>query len=212
MLLEVTGMNKAPLEILTPTVQEIEAAHRAFEESEPRDLFYRAATELVGLALQEETSLSLTEALAVLLQTWNRAFYRFTPFDSRHLADLEHVVTTNQQELASLRERCIEGFSDEDATARERLFGDFEKVLGPVGASKALHLLAPRFFPLWDRAIAKAYGLALRERGKNTDRYHRFMEITKRQYEALVGKHSTRQNLLKLLDEYNYSHYTKHWT
>jgi hypothetical protein len=205
-------MRKAPLEIPTPTVQEIEAAHRAFEQSEPRDLFYRAATELMGLAVQGETSLSITEALAVLLQTWNRAFYRFTPFDSRHFADLERVVTTNQQDFASLRERSIEGFLDEDATTIERLFGDFEKVLGPVGAAKALHLLAPQFFPLWDRAIAKAYGLALRERGKNADRYHRCMVIAKRQYEALAGTHSTGQNLLKLLDEYNYSHYTKHWT
>ena len=28
-------MSKTPLEIPTPTIQEIEAAHRAFEESEP---------------------------------------------------------------------------------------------------------------------------------------------------------------------------------
>jgi hypothetical protein len=32
-------MSNTPLEIPTPTIQEIEAAHRAFEESEPRDLF-----------------------------------------------------------------------------------------------------------------------------------------------------------------------------
>ena len=205
-------MSKTPPEIPTPTIQEIEAAHRGFEESEPRDLFYRAATELMGLALRGETSLSVTEALAVLLQTWNRAFYRFTPFDSQHFADLERVVTTNQRVLAALRERSIERFSSEDAATVERLFGDFEKVLGPVGAAKALHLLAPRFFPLWDRAIAKAYTLALRKRGKNAERYRQFMVITKRQYEALAREHSTGQNLLKLLDEYNYTHYTKHWT
>ena len=147
----------------------------------------------------------------MLLQTWNRAFYRFTPFDSRHFSALDYVVTTNQQDLASLRERSIESFSDEDAVKVERLFGEFEEVLGPVGAVKALHLLAPRFFPLWDRAIAKAYGLALRERGKNADRYRQYMRITKRQYEALSGEHSIGQNLLKVLDEYNYCRYTKHW-
>lgn len=32
------------------------------------------------------------------------------------------------------------------------LFRDFEQ-LGPVGAAKALHLLAPNVFPLWDRAV-----------------------------------------------------------
>jgi hypothetical protein len=205
-------MSNTPLELPTPTIQEIEVAHRAFEGSEPRDLFYRAATELMSLALRGETSLSVTEALAVLLQTWNRAFYRFTPFDSQHFADLERVVTTNQRALATLRERSIERFSSEDSATVERLFGNFEKVLGPVGAAKALHLLAPQFFPLWDRAIAKAYTLALRKRGKNAERYRQFMVITKRQYEALAREHSTRQNLLKLLDEYNYTHYTKHWT
>jgi hypothetical protein len=90
----------------------------------------------MGLALRGKTSLSITEALAVLLQTWNRAFYRFKPFDSQHVADLERVVTTNQRTLAALRERSIERFSSEDAATVESLFGDFEKVLGPVGAAK----------------------------------------------------------------------------
>ena len=53
-------MSKAPQEIPTPTIEEIKAARRAFEESEPCDLFYRAATELVGLALRRKMSLSLT--------------------------------------------------------------------------------------------------------------------------------------------------------
>ncbi len=81
-----------------------------------------------------------------------------------------------------------------------------------MGAAKALHLLAPRFFPLWDRAIAKAYGLPLGERGKNAARYHRFMAIAKRQCEDLGGERAVGQNLLKALDEYNYCRYTKHWT
>lgn len=47
-----------------------------------------------------------------------------------------------------------------DEATVKGVFKSFEKVLGPVGATKCLHLLAPRFFPLWDRAIAEAYGLA----------------------------------------------------
>ena len=53
----------------TPTIQEIEAAREAFETNEPRDLFYRAAPELVDLAMQDMTSLSVTEALDVFLRT-----------------------------------------------------------------------------------------------------------------------------------------------
>ena len=34
-----------------PRPEELAAAHQAFEANEPRDLFYRAATELVDLVL-----------------------------------------------------------------------------------------------------------------------------------------------------------------
>jgi hypothetical protein len=157
----------------------------------------------VGLALAGKIELSVTEALAVLLQTWNMAFYQFTPFDRQHFSDLEHVVTHHEEDLASLRDRSIESFSDEDEATIKRLFGEFEEVLGPVGAAKCLHLLAPRFFPLWDRAIAKAYGFSLRRRGKNGEQYRDFMKVAKQQYEALPGEQIIEQKLLKALDEYN---------
>jgi hypothetical protein len=164
------------------------------------------------LALQGKTNLSTPEALAVLLQTCNRAFYRFTPFDTQHFLGLERLVNVNQQELADFRTRSIERFSEEDGTTVRRLFGSFEEVLGPVGAAKCLHLLAPRFFPLWDRAIAKAYGIPLRARGKNAERYLRFMEAAKQQCEAMPDERVIGQLPLKALDEYNYCKYTKHWT
>jgi hypothetical protein len=198
--------------IPTPTLQELKAARTAFEEREPRDLFYRAATELVGLALRGETKLTLTEALAVLLQTWNSMFYRFHPFDSQHFADLQRVVEGHHQELANVRNRSIESFSEEDEAKAKGLFSDFEEVLGPVGAAKCLHLLAPRFFPLWDQAIAKAYGLPLRKRGQNASLYLHFMRIAKLQCQAFPDEGAIGHLPLKALDEYNYCKYTKHWT
>jgi len=68
-------------DIPTPTLQEIKAARAVFEERESRDLFYQAAAELVDLAMRGQTALNLAEALAVLLQTWNKAFYRSHPFE-----------------------------------------------------------------------------------------------------------------------------------
>src|ERR1051325_5999064 len=38
--------------------------------------------------------------------------------------------------------------------------GKKKGVGSPVGVAKALHLLAPGFFPLWDEKIAKAYRLS----------------------------------------------------
>ncbi len=165
--------------------------------------------ELVDLAMRGETSLSLAEALAVLLQTWNRAFYRFKAFDSQHFVDIERLISDHQQVCADFRQRSIESFCDEDETMVGRLFRSFEEVLGPVGASKCLHLLAPRFFPLWDRAIAKAYGLHLRKSGRNAEGYCRFMEISKEQSRSLGGERAIGRNPLKAIDEYNYCKFTK---
>jgi len=91
-----------------PAIQEIEAARITFEEHEPSDLFYRAATELVDLAISGKTSLKLAEALAVLLITWNRSYYQYQPVNSQHFADMEYVISSHQQILKDLRERSIE--------------------------------------------------------------------------------------------------------
>jgi hypothetical protein len=197
--------------VQTPTIQDIEAARQAFEANEPRDLFYRAATELVALALGGKTSLSVAEALAVLLQTWNKMFYQYRRFDSRHFADIERLIRDHRSMLITFRQRSIQSINQEDESEVVRVFKAFEEVLGPVGAAKCLHLLAPRFFPLWDRAIADAYSLPLRPRGRNAERYWRFMGIVKKQVQSLGGEQAIGRNPLKAIDEYNYCKHTKGW-
>jgi hypothetical protein len=66
---------------------------------------------------------------------------------------------------------------------------------------------APSFFPLWDRAIAKAYGLSLQPSGQNGDSYLRFMRTAGEQAKQLTEF----ADPLKALDEYNYCLYTKGW-
>jgi hypothetical protein len=197
--------------VQTLTIREIEAARQAFEAHEPRDLFYRAATELVALALDGRTSLSVAEALAVLLQTWNKMFYLYRRFDSQHFADIERLIRDHRSMLITFRQRSIQSINQEDESEVVRVFKAFEEVLGPVGAAKCLHLLAPRFFPLWDRAIAKAYGLPLKQNGRNAQRYWRFMGIVKKQVQSLGGEQAIGRNPLKAIDEYNYCKHTKGW-
>lgn len=198
----------ADLSYPIPTIREIEAARQAFETIEPRNLFYRAATELVDLAFREATSLTLAEALAVLLQTWNRAYYQHNKFDQQHFADLEQLISQYRDDIHSLRKRTIGEFTYSDEEMIGKLFAAFERALGPVGAAKCLHLLAPRFFPLWDRAIAKKYGVPLQIRGRNTENYLRFMRITKEQCTAL-GDNLVDRNPLKAIDEFNYCKITR---
>jgi hypothetical protein len=195
----------------TPTISEVEAARRAFEANEPRDLFYRAATELVDLAIHGKTSLSVAEAVAVLLQTWNQAYYRFHKFTDEHFTDIESLIARHKESVLSFRQRALETFADRDEATVVQLFQDFEIVLGPVGAAKCLHLLSPSFFPLWDRRITESYGLSLQRSGTNGSRYCRFIRITRAQCDRLGGERGIGRNPLKALDEYNYCKYTRGW-
>lgn len=195
-----------------PTHDDLVRARDVFAANETRDLFYRVATELVALALKGRTSVTPAEALAVLLQTWNRSYYQYRRFDQAHLSELEALLADTRPLVENqFRLRPLESMTENDAQAGEFLFGCFEDVLGPVGAAKCLHLLAPRFFPLWDRKIARCYGVALRSGGSNAKRYQRFMELTRELCKDLGGEAACGTRLLKALDEYNYSRFTKRW-
>jgi hypothetical protein len=189
----------------------LKKARKAFEANEPRNLFYRAATELVDLALRGATSLTVAEALAVLLQTWNKAYYQYRKFDNVHFTDIENLLAENKLLITRYRPRTIDQLDDADGTTIENLFQSFERVLGPVGAAKALHLLAPNFFPLWDRAIAKAYNLELGRAGSNGERYWQFLSISRRQCLDVTRDNPNCGDPLKSIDEYNYCRYTKKW-
>ncbi len=132
-------------------------AHDAFREHESRDLFYRAAIALVRLAKAGTVDLTVGEALAVLLRTWNSAYYRYHPPGTGHYAEVEALIETHGTWLESVAHRGIVSLTDADEQPLRTVFTGFETALGPVGAAKALHLLAPYFMPLWDRAIVAEY-------------------------------------------------------
>jgi len=193
------------------TKQDIKIAHDKFVVYEPRDLFYRTAIELVGLAINKKTSLSIADALAVLLQTWNKMYYRYKRFDNKHFEDIESLIKKHLPKIIKLRKQSIENFNQKDECDIEKIFQGFENVLGPTGAAKCLHLLAPCYFPLWDRAIAKSYGFPLGKKGFNAENYLHFMEVQKKQSQFLGGYKKIKRNPLKAIDEYNYCKFTKRW-
>jgi hypothetical protein len=164
----------------------------------------------VYLALEHRTSLTISEALAVLLQTWNKNFYRFhRKFDARHFADMEGLLIRHREFLTVFRKKRIEEVDNQARPDIVRTFQEFEAVLGPVGSAKALHLLAPEFFPLWDLAIAAKCGVRLGEIGTNGERYWRFMKRARRQCLELRREGVTGNDLLKRIDEYNYCRFTR---
>ena len=134
-----------------PNRDDLARAHKAFRARESRDLFYRAATALVRLAKEGSVDLTAGEAIAVLLRTWNKAYYQYHPNGAADYAIIEDLIAEHSDWLDGVAEREIASLTDADEEQLLAIFGDFETALGPVGAAKALHLLAPRFMPLWDR-------------------------------------------------------------
>jgi len=195
-----------------PSKKDLQKARNSFLKNEPRDLFYRVATELIELTIKRKTKISLSEALAILLQTWNIAYYRFRSFNEEHFNKIDYLIEKYASEIITeFRPRSILSIREKDKKKICEIFNAFEKVLGPVGTAKSLHLLAPHFFPLWDRKIAKEYGSPLCPKGANADKYYNFMRIARKQYKKLKALLPKESNLLKSIDEYNYCHYTKHW-
>jgi hypothetical protein len=190
-----------------PSKEELDETHSLFVANEARDLFYRLSIWLMDQALTNDPPFSKTEALAVLLQTWNRGYYQRQRkrFDGAHLASIDRLLERHGETLEDFRARSIESVTDADATSVHALFSDFAVVLGPTGASKALHILAPRFFPLWDAAIArKGYGLYRRD----APDYWQLVRYTNEQVAAVGGQATIGQNPVKALDEFNYCRFT----
>lgn len=195
-----------------PSRDDLVRAHETFRAHESRDLFYRAATALVRLAKEGAVDLTTGEAIAVLLRTWNRAYYQYHPNDTADYTLIEALIAKHADWLDSATQRTIQSLSDADQQPLLAIFGDFEAALGPVGAAKALHLLAPRFMPLWDRSIATEYVGQLGRAGTNGGRYLRFMRMCHEQCTAAgVDDAAVDGNILKALDEYNYCIFTKKW-
>jgi hypothetical protein len=89
------------------------------------------------------------------------------------------------------------------------VFDEFDTLLGPVGAAKALHLLAPAFFPIWDRTIAPKYRCGLGNRGTNGRRYIRFMRLTAALCASLGPSGTRLVDVVKAIDEWNCVTFTR---
>lgn len=202
-------MKKLKCHHITPN--QIRLAHQTFLEKEPRDLFYKAATHLVAEALDNVGTLTLAEAVSVLLQTWNRVFYQRRPFREQHLTGIENLFDEQRNQVQQYRPRDILSLSEDEEEPIASLFESFESVLYPVGAAKTLHLLAPKFFPIWDRKIASEYGLPLSRRGTNGLKYFTFAKCQKEQAEFLDGNLPEGLTATKAIDEYNYCHFSRRW-
>ncbi len=188
------------------TVHDLAHARIAYERGEPRDLFYRVAQALMSDAEAGRGPFSVVEGLAVLLQSWNIGYYRRAGhrFDEAHYEAIGELLRINRSDLDRLRDRPIETLENGDRPMIERLFDRSVAVLGPVGSAKALHLLAPRWFPIFDNYILAAY----RVWGRDGRAYWRFMTAIKAQVQMVGGEGAAGANVVKGLDELSFCRFT----
>ncbi|MBP9043304.1 MAG: hypothetical protein KBG49_07430 [Spirochaetes bacterium] len=199
-----------------PSREEFIKGCEEFEKHEKRDSMYKVSMFLVTYFWGRYSDMA--DGLGVLLLTWNQAFYRYGVFD---FDKLEKSIADNFKQIESFRRRTILSLSTEDENGIENLFKIFLDTLqidsgkmkgrkSPVAVAKALHLLAPCYFPLWDNKIAQAYGCNYNENPE--EKYVSFCKITK-EIAGTVKNYFNEFNktLPKLIDEYNYSKYTKKW-
>ena len=209
-------MNKSIDKINILTQEEFCKGIEEFEKREKRDAMYKIATFIISYYWGKP--FDMANGLGVLLLTWNQAFYRYGTFD---FDKLERCIDINFKKLETFRKRSITSLLESDEKNITDLFKKFLKALqidsgkiqgrtSPVAVSKALHILAPDFFPIWDQKIAKAYGYNYY---KNPEKQYfsfcRFIKNVAGEVED-YAVHSDK-TLVKLIDEYNFSKYTGGW-
>jgi hypothetical protein len=199
-----------------PNREEFLKGCEEFEKYEKRDAMYKVASFLISHFWGKPSDMA--DGLGVLLLTWNQVFYRFGMFDFDRL---EKCITKNFQKIEKFKNRDISSLSNSYGGDIRDLFNKFLEALqidsgkakgrkSPVAVAKALHLLAPKFFPLWDDKIARAYGCYYNE--NPAERYISFCKEIKTMADE-VKDYIIRSDktLVKLIDEYNYSKFTKGW-
>ena len=200
-----------------PNKDEFLKGIKEYRKYEKRDSMYKVATFLVSHFWGKFTDMS--DGLGVILLTWNQAFYRYGPLD---FDKLELFLKDNFSDIESFRKRDIFSYNINDKDKIKKLFyklltatsiniNGSEPKTSPVSVAKCLHILCSEFFPLWDTEIAKRYGYnySVNPAAKYLDFSNdlKQLAIEVRKYKG----YPLDRSIIKLIDEYNYSKYTKRW-
>ena len=206
-----------------PSKEQFGIGTESFVRKEPRDAMYKVATFLINYYWDKGDTRNITDALSVLLLTWNQAFYRYGFFDEDAL---ERAIKSNLGVLREIRNREFT-VTEDNLTKVDKLFNEFlcsleivktpdgkatKRRRSPVAVAKALHLLAPRFFPIWDYKIANSYKCNYSK--DPAAAYVKFCKTSEKMVNLAKSwgyKDRAEKSVLKLVDEYNYAHYTKRW-
>jgi len=179
---------------------------------EPRYFCYELALNLVTEAKRESKGddwyedVNTIKGILLLLFTWN-----FAARETKKL-NFENVGKTLQECRDDLRELETYTIENMDKNAEEKIkkvFCKFKKTMGQTEASKALSLLNPKLFVMWDTQIRKRLRKQLIkgiENGEKAEHYIIFLKGIK----SIICQYKLKEKLpkdaivAKKVDEYNY--------
>ena len=165
--------------------------------------------------------------MGVVVENWNKRYYIGSHPDYERL---EEVLSAHRQTLTTLTLRSIAGYNAQvDGTEVESLYRDLmlplsvrrqgRKTRAHVSTAKALHVLAPSFFPPWDQNIADAWGCYWHDPKSSPSLYVRFMGKVRQVLQSIAPWNELEAGLkalpshmggvLKLLDEWNYTKFSE---
>lgn len=164
-----------------PTPKEFEEkVRRHLEETILFEQFYlMCIEELNKLNLNDLTEYDVKRIIDPFLTCWGqmgRVLRQRKGWQGKLAGEIRKIANV----IDKLREKDLSNVNDEELNELEgdveKCYSAIRKVIGPTSAAKVLHILAPDFFPLWDMAIRKLYGVK-RDDWKG---YFGFMQKTRR--------------------------------
>ena len=216
-------VSKGRKKLYLPSCQEFVDGVRAFEKYDrlTLDATYGVCSE--HIRLHNGDPREMAQAVFVLVQDWYRVFYRGT---TMNVGVLAKCIDENLMGISSFSKRLLVSLSATDGDGVKRLFRARMAATNiaetrapmnttrPVSAPKALHMLAPSFFPAWDSGIASRQGFYYSS-SDGDDVYLRFCFAMKMVVGHLGGCPSVSAlclskgvTIVKLVDEYNFGKYS----
>jgi len=181
--------------------------------NEPRAFCYDLAMQFINDERQSgdeewRTTDDTIKGILLLVFTWNFAAKETKKLNFQNIRGL---LKKTQLKLQQLEGVTIETANDNYWNTIKDIFSEFQKLMGQTGASKALSLLNPNLFVMWDTKIRRRLNKSLIpgiKNGELPEQYIIFLKGIKKIISNYKIKEKIPQGafIAKKIDEFNYVH------
>jgi len=198
----------------------IEEYVKRFEQAYTnRSTYSQRLKEMAEIKLADITQTDVERVIRKFLYQWGRmgrilGRQEYAGWQKR----LAEQIRSSSGKLRSFRQKDLAdpklqlGNFDSDI---KKLYGSFKGIVGRTAATKALHLICPNFFPMWDNDIARAVRSEIQRKEEKSNTiedfssadYYRFVgQVLNfiKKYETVLSDLATqhKKGKLKILDEF----------